>query len=122
VVHVVTTFIDLVVTDLAELAALPQTAEGVGAAFRARRHEAFIEVKWRSRGAERWLWHDYQTFSTETSADIERLHLHRQAGRCTMAAMLVVDNRGSFWSQLQSEQQFPDDVLLLALTPLYVAE
>lgn len=112
-----TTFIDLVVADLAELSGLPQTADGAGAAFRARRHEAFIEVKWRNKAAATWFGLDYKTFSDEVASDLERLHLHHLRGRCSVAALLFVDNDGRYWPKFLSEHQVPNDVLQLVLAP-----
>jgi hypothetical protein len=109
-------YIDIVVTDLASLDHLPATARGAGAAFRSRRHEAFIEVKWFPKAAKRWDGPDFDRFIRSVPADIERLDAHLNAGRCAVAAMLVVDDRGRFLPRL-SQHTLREGVLVFGLTP-----
>lgn len=109
-------YVDIVISDLSALAELPQTHDGAGAAFRSFEHEAFIEVKWYWKAAARWEWKDLRRFLRDVPADLTRLHAHLAAERCSVAAMLVVDDRGSFLPRLPSELR-PDDVILLELSP-----
>jgi hypothetical protein len=108
--------IDIVISDLGEIAALPQTALDAGRAFRARRHEAFIEVKWFPKAAARWNGIDRDRFLKSVPADLARLERHLVAGRCAVGAMLVVDDRGTFLPEVTSDG-IPHGVLFLPLGP-----
>jgi hypothetical protein len=117
-------YIDIVVANLESLASLDATADSAGAAFRARRHEAFIEAKWFPKASRHFEGIDRRRFLKSVPADIRRLHAHLKAGRCAVAAMLVVDDGGAFLPRLLAEAAEPDclraaldDVCLFPLAP-----
>jgi hypothetical protein len=109
-------YIDIVISNLAFLADMEQTAEAAGATFRKHQHEAFIEVKWYWQAAARWTGNDRKRFLADVRSDLNRLHVHLQRGRCCVAAMLVVDDRGTFLPQLPGDA-VPAGVMLLPLAP-----
>ena len=96
------THVDIVLSDLSDLDDLASDALRSDE-FRRRRHEAFIEVKFFPKCSRRWYGARWRDFRDGVSADIKRLWEHatqphdgdRMVGRCTYAAMLVVEDAGT---------------------------
>jgi hypothetical protein len=109
----VTTFVDIVVSDLGEMPSDPRAA---GERFRGMTHEAFIEVKWFVRAPEKWIGVDWRRFKTGVARDVEKLRVHKQLGRCHVAAMLIVDDSDRFIARVD-ELTLSEDVDLLLLSP-----
>lgn len=107
------THVDIVISDLSKL---PNDPLEAGRLFRSRRHEAFIEVKRFMKTTERWRAINWRDFQKGVLPDTARLSAHLQAGRCLIAAMLIVDDRGWQTSRMW-ELEMPDDVLYLVLQP-----
>jgi hypothetical protein len=110
--------IDIVVTDPRELPdRRSSSAQGIGHAFRALQHLAFIEVKWFHKGSEHWNAHNWKAKVKDgVQPDIDRLAEHRSKGRCLVAAMLLVDDTHAYIDRYR-ELNWPPDVLRLALDP-----
>lgn len=86
--------------------------------FRTRPHEVFCEVKWFHRGSPKWDKHNWREKVLKgVPPDLKRLGGHLNAGRCQVAAMLIVDDTGEYWHRIPVEIPCPEGVHLLMLHP-----
>jgi hypothetical protein len=109
----VTKYIDIVVSDLS---GMPDDYLEAGSVFRGRRHEAFIEAKWFPKASERWFWDGMKRFKEQVPGDVTRLAVHKARGRCSIAAMFIVDDDGRYVASID-ELDLSPEVDLLILTP-----
>ena len=105
--------IDIVISDLDRFI----EDEDSLARFQALRHDAFIEAKWLKKGLWGEKWEHMATKQTEAVLrDAERLQLHLDAGRCQVAAVLVVDDECYFHAN-RDRYDWPRGVSVILVGP-----
>jgi hypothetical protein len=65
--------------------------------FRSHQHLLFVEAKWFPKGYEGYQWEYVAREQVKAvQGDLDKLERHLRLGRCTVAAMLVVDDEDYF--------------------------
>lgn len=106
--------VDIALTDMSDF-----VADGTaGERFKALQHSAFIEVKWLYKG---WWGHPRWEMDAigrveGVRRDLAALARHLKLGRCSVAAMLVVDEECYFEHHFEDDG-WPKDVMRLVASP-----
>ena len=105
--------VDLAITDLSGFLE-DETSQD---RFRALRHEAFVEVKWLTKGWRGGRFEmDARTRVGSVHADALKLANHLALGRCAVAATLVVDDE-DYFTESAGGFQWPGGVWNLVVGP-----
>lgn len=79
-------------------------------------------MKWFHKGSQRWVNQNWRKKVKEgVQPDLDSLARHQAAGRCQVAAMLLVDDTGAYIDRYD-ELSWPDQVLRLAVDPRRVSD
>jgi hypothetical protein len=110
--------VDIVVSDLSAFA----DPEADAAAMRTMTHDAFIEAKWFPKGWHKSSWEfDGRGRVKEVQDDLNRLADHLAAGRCRVAAMLIVQDE-DFFDAHSATVTWPTGVRPLMVGPIELRE
>ena len=85
--------------------------------FRTHRHLLFVEAKWFLKGWAGNQWEfDARDHLARVQGDLEKLQRHLRLGRCTAAAMLIVDDE-DYFEQHGAQLLWPEGIERLVCGP-----